>query len=66
MQNYQSPMDEGEMELLEVFADVKVGDLMGAQMSGSWGFLDNLHTSIQQKMNQQIEKAGSSEKHFTY
>lgn len=48
------------MELLEVFADVKVGDIMGAQMSGNWAFLDNLHDGIRQKMRQQIEKAGSS------
>jgi hypothetical protein len=33
-------MEEGEEEIMEIFGDVKVGDLMGAQLSGNWLFLD--------------------------
>jgi hypothetical protein len=43
-------MEEGEMELLEVFADVKNGDIMGAQLTGNWLFLDNLQGSIKAKL----------------
>jgi|APCry1669189241_1035207.scaffolds.fasta_scaffold244052_1 hypothetical protein len=36
-------MEEGDQEFLEILRDVRVGDIMGAQMSGNWGFLDNIH-----------------------
>ena len=54
-------MEEGEEEILEIFGDVKVGDLMGAQMSGNWGFLDQLQPSIRNHMTTQCEKTGGKE-----
>ena len=54
-------MEEGEEELLEVFGEVRVGDIMGAQVSGNWNFLDNLHGSIKSKLASQVEKSGSVE-----
>jgi len=38
------------MELLEVFGDVRMGDIMGAQLTGNWNFLDNLHGNIRIKL----------------
>jgi hypothetical protein len=54
VQNYQNSMEEGEMELLEVFGDVRMGDIMGAQLTGNWTFLDNLHASVKVKLAEQI------------
>lgn len=54
-------MEPGEQEMLEVFDDVKLGDIMGAQLTGNWTFLDNLHPRIKVKLQEQIEKSGSKE-----
>lgn len=35
-------MEEGEKELMDIFGDVKVGDLMGYMMNGNLRFLDPL------------------------
>lgn len=40
MQNYANQMEEGEKELMDLFGEVKVGDLMGYMMNGNLRFLD--------------------------
>ena len=42
IQNYANQMEEGEKELMDIFGDVKVGDLMGYMMNGNLRFLDPL------------------------
>ena len=51
-------MEEGEKELMDIFGDVKVGDLMGYMMNGNLRFLDPLQQSIKEKLKVKIEEAG--------
>ena len=58
IQNYANQMEEGEKELMDIFGDVKVGDLMGYMMNGNLRFLDPLQQSIKEKLKVKIEEAG--------
>jgi hypothetical protein len=53
-ENYNETLEPGEREILDIFKDVKMGDVMIGYMTGNYAFLDNLHGSIREGLNNSI------------